>query len=130
MNSFLAQFPYVEAILAVCMLVGGFFGIKNGRRSSLTKFQEDTIKAQNDRIKILEDKIVDMGKEHAKQIDELKRENTKQQHVIDTITSALRKQGTVITVDGELVPVSDKPGIHRKRTTAHPPLAREKDESA
>ena len=117
MNSFLSQFPYLEAVLVLCILVGGFFGIRNGRQTQLTTFQEKTIQAQNDRIKVLEDKISDLEKQ-----------NVKQQYVIDTITSGLKQRGLVISVDGELYPIADKSSTHRKRPAAHVPLAREKEE--
>jgi hypothetical protein len=119
MSSLLAQFSPFDAFMLICIIVGGFFAVRNGRQTQLAKFQKDTIDAQNDRIKILEDKIADLEKQ-----------NTKQQYIIDTITSGLKQRGLVISVDGEMYPIADKPTAHRKRPTAHhAPLAREKEEN-
>ncbi len=74
----------------------------------MTKFQEDTNKIQKNRIDVLEGRIADLEKQ-----------NIVQQHIIDTITSALKQKGMVVTVDGDMVTIADKSGatIHHKRRT-------------
>src|SRR5437879_13370466 len=98
MSTLLSNFlPYLDMVLFICLTIGGFFALRNGRQTQLAKFQEDTNKALKDRIDVLEGQIEDM-----------KTQAIKQQHIIDTITSALRKQGMIVTVDGDLVPIGSK----------------------
>lgn len=99
--------PYVNTVLVVCLTVGGFFAFRNGRQTQLGKFQKDTIDALQDRLNVLENKTNDLEKE-----------NVVQRHIIETITSALKQRGLVVTIDGDMVSISDKSGTsqHRKRT--------------
>lgn len=116
MNNLFAQFSPFDTFMLICIIIGGFFAVKNGRQTQLAKFQEGTIGAQNARIKVLEDKISDLEKQ-----------NTKQQYIIDTITSGLKQRGLVISVDGELYPIAE---THRKRPTAHAPIKKTEDTDA
>jgi uncharacterized coiled-coil protein SlyX len=111
-NDFASLLNPLWIFLMLAVLVGSFFAVRNGRQTSLTKFQEATNTALNERIKVLENRIIDLEKE-----------NIRQEHVIDTITSALRKSGLVISVDGEVYPILvEKPesGTRRKRITPTP----------
>lgn len=96
-----------NVVLGVCVLIGGFLAVRNGKRAELVKFQRETIEALQQRIETLEGKISDFEKE-----------NVIQRHIIDTITLALKKRGMVITIDGDMVTIEDKSGssTHRKRT--------------
>ena len=100
--------PYlINILLVICVTVGGFFAFRNGKQTQLAKFQNDTITALKERISSLENKITDFEKE-----------NVIQRHVLETITSALKQRGLIITVDGDLVTITDqKTGTssHRKR---------------
>lgn len=106
-------FPYlINILLVICVTVGGFFAFRNGKQTQLAKFQSDTITALKERISTLEGKITDVEKE-----------NVIQRHVLETITSALKQRGLIITVDGDLVTITDqKTGTssHRKRLTEIP----------
>lgn len=120
--NFLADFvPYINTILVVCLTVGGFFAFRNGRQAQLTRFQDATNKALKQRIEALEGKITDFEKE-----------NVIQRHIIDTITSALAQRGLIITINGDMVTISDKSGLsttHRKqRSTPTPAPVIKKDD--
>lgn len=101
-------FPYlINILLVICVTVGGFFAFRNGKQTQLAKFQTDTITALKERISTLEGKITDVEKE-----------NVIQRHVLETITSALKQRGLIITVDGDLVTITDQKtgeSHHRKR---------------
>ncbi len=98
----------LNTILLVCILIGGLFAIRSGKRGELLKFQKETIEALQQRIDALEGKVADFEKE-----------NVIQRHIIDTITSALKQRGMVITIDGDMVTIQDSQGMsqHRKRGT-------------
>ncbi len=109
MNVPLETLPYlINAILAICLTVGGFLAYRNGRQNQLNKFQQDTNSALKQRVEVLESKVLDFEKE-----------NVIQRHIIETITSALKQKGIVITIDGDMVTIQDKSGLstHRKRPT-------------
>lgn len=98
----------LAAFLGICGMIGGFFSFRNGRQTQLTRFQEATNTALKQRIEALEGKIQDLEKE-----------NHVQQHIIETIISALKQKDMVITIDGDMVTISDKRGgtsTHRRRT--------------
>jgi hypothetical protein len=98
---------YLNIVVGLCLTVGGFFAFRNGRQTQLTRMQKDTIEVMQQRIDTLESKIGDVEKE-----------NVVQRHIIETITSALKQRGMAVTIDGDMVTISDKSGssTHRKRT--------------
>lgn len=115
-NDFTSFFNPLLIMLMIGGIIGTFFAVRYGRQTSLTKFQEDTNKALTDRIKVLEDKIIDLEKD-----------KIRYEHIIDTITSALRKRGLVISVDGEMYPIltdtSETAAQRKRRTTVTQQLA-------
>src|SRR5260221_12962905 len=94
MNSILAQFSRFDAFMLVCLIVGGFFAVRNGRQTQLAKFQEDNNKALKQRIEILEVKAADFEKE-----------NVVQRHLIETLISAFKQKGMIVTIDGDMVTI-------------------------
>lgn len=118
----LETIPYlINAILAICLTVGGFFAYRNGRQSQLNKFQQDTNNALKQRVEVLESKIVDFEKE-----------NVIQRHIIETITAALKQRGIFISIDGDIVTIQDKSGVssHKKViTTTSVKLVQDEEES-
>ena len=105
-NDLLPYLSILSLVLTISFVIGGF-SFKNGRTEKLAKFQKDTNDALQQRIEVLESKIGDFEKE-----------NVVQRHVIDTIVSALKQRGIIITVDGDMVTIQDARGTstHRKRT--------------
>ncbi len=87
--------------------IGGLIGIVYFTfRSGLTALQKQVNEALRERVDVLESKIADLEKEKAIH-----------RHIIDTITSALKQRGMVVTIDGDMVTISDKTSsTHRKRT--------------
>ena len=104
----LSNASFLNTILIICAVVGGFFAFRNGKRSETVRIQKENNEALLTRIELLEKKISDLEKE-----------NHLQQHIIDTITSALKQRGMVITIDGDMVTIADAAGrsTSRKRMT-------------
>ncbi len=96
--------PVVSAVLAVCLTIGGMSAFRNGRQIQLTKFQEETNKALKERTDLLE-----------KKIEDLEKKIVIHEHVIETIIATLKLRGLVVTVDGEMVTISDGTSSTSKR---------------
>lgn len=99
----------ILTVLLIGLTVGGFtYAFRNGRSGKLVKDQKDTIDLLEQRTRVLEAKVSDLEKQ-----------NAVQQHIIDTVTSALEQEGRYITINGDLVTISDKDGggrkVYRKR---------------
>lgn len=106
--SVLGSASALNTVLLLLALIGGFFAFRNGKRTELVKLQRETIEALQQRTASLEQKIGDLEKE-----------NHLQQHIIDTIISALKTRGMAVTVDGDMVTIADESGAssHKKLTT-------------
>ncbi len=99
--------PYLDAILAVGLMIGGIFAIRNGRRNALATIQEQTITAQQGQIDVLNLRI-----------SELEKTNAKQEFVIETMQAAMKQEGFSVTINGDLVTVASARGsTTRKRPT-------------
>jgi len=106
---------YISAALGAGTLVAVFLmSFRNGKNNNLSEVQKETIAALQTQINTMKDKISDLEKE-----------NTLQGHLIDLITSALKKKGMIVTIDGDMITISGKDGIsttiakqssHGKRT--------------
>jgi hypothetical protein len=95
-------------------------------RSGIPQMQEKTITALKDRLDAQDREIM-----------ALKAQNALQGHLIDTITSALKRKGMVITIDGDMVTFQTRDGtqstvkarpitgktraVRAPRTPSHPP---------
>jgi hypothetical protein len=91
---------YVYPVIGLGGLLAVFvMAFRNGRNTNLTTIQEQTITALQTQINSLKDKI-----------SELEKENTLQGHLIDLITSALKKKGMIVTIDGDMITISGKDG--------------------
>jgi hypothetical protein len=119
-NDFLPYLSVLSAVLTISFVIGGF-SFKNGRQEKLAKFQKDTNDALEQRIKALEGRSADLEKE-----------NIIQRHIIETITLALKQKGLIITIDGDMVTITDQntnSSSHRKRMIhTQPPGALPKKE--
>ena len=96
---------YLSLILSVCVVIGGFFAVRNGRRVSLTKFQKGTIEAMQQRLNLLE----------ATQTS-LKKINEEQQYQLDMIAAGLKKKGIFFTFDGDML-VLTGPGNQQQQSS-------------
>lgn len=91
---------YVYPAIGLGGLISVFFmAFRNGRNTNLTTIQEQTITALQTQINTMKDKI-----------SELEKENALQGHLIELITSALKKKGMIVTIDGDMITISGKDG--------------------
>ncbi len=88
----------------VVTLVGAIFVTKSGIVKSTNEAQANAIAALQAEVNTLRNRIGDMEKE-----------NTRLEQTIQTICSALKMRGMVITVQGEMVNIHDDKGS----TTTH-----------
>lgn len=106
----------LNGIFALCGMAGGFVAYLSSRKSGITGIQQQTITALQQRIETVE-----------KAQKEVKEENTRLKTIIETIQTALLKRGIHVTIDGEMVMISDPSGTisslksRRSKTKAHPP---------
>jgi hypothetical protein len=80
-------------ITMLCIVVGGFYLMKTGANNA----QQSAINAMQSELATLRGRIED-----------LKKENTRQAHVIETICAALKMRGLLITISGEMISIEDR----------------------
>jgi|HubBroStandDraft_3_1064219.scaffolds.fasta_scaffold621780_2 hypothetical protein len=76
------------------------------RRSSKSKAEEVATTSYEKAIKAMETYSDVLGK----RLGEAEKENTKLNHVVETIYAALRARGIYITIDGEMITIRDSGG--------------------
>lgn len=89
-------------------LVVAFFAVKSGKMQSANQAQGSAIAAMRSELETLRERIEDAEKE-----------NSRLEQIIDTICSALKIRGMVITVQGEMVHIQDQNGSTTTKITKH-----------
>jgi coenzyme F420-reducing hydrogenase alpha subunit len=114
MNDYITAhlFGIMEIIITICAVIGGYFAFKKTQRETIIKFQKETIDSMKDRIDLLESRVEDLAKE-----------NYSLKQTLETIKEALKQRGMKVTIDGDLVTISDDQGNHSMRRNARPPTA-------
>lgn len=91
-------------------IVGAIFVVRSNIGKAANDAQTSAIQAlQADNI-VLRNKIADIDKENTRKITDIEKENARLEHVLQTIISALKMRGTVITIQGEMINVEDAKG--------------------
>lgn len=114
---FLATFnsiaPSITTILVLAGMIGGIFVFRNAKKTGIILIQDQTIVALNQRIDAQQE-----------QINLLQKKNDQLEYVIDTISMSLKKKGILISVDGEMVTMTDAKGVSNvtRRPTRNTPL--------
>lgn len=80
-------------------LVVAFFAVRSGVLQSANQAQGSALSAMQSEMTILRERIEDAEKE-----------NSRLEQIIDTICSALKRRGLIITVQGEMINIQDKRG--------------------
>ncbi len=91
-------------LLTIGSLVGGFIAYKSAVNRTVSEIQEHVINALQQEISVLNDKIA-----------ALERENNRLDQIILTMCEALKKRGMIISIDGNLVTISDGRNTHSAR---------------
>lgn len=82
------------ALLIGGVLAGGFIAFKAATKTALIDLKNETINAYQQRLEAVEGRI-----------NELEKENLRNKNIIETIQSALKQKGIIVTIDGDLVTI-------------------------
>lgn len=100
--------PVLNIVLAIGLVIGGFFALRKG-------YSREAGEAQERLIGALEKEIDHLRRE----VDDLKRERSTQDNVIKTIRYLLKQYGLKVVIAGDLVTLDD--GSKSKTTRVKPP---------
>lgn len=120
--NYLNQFvPVLQTLLAISAIVGALFVARNAKKAGIIQIQDQTIEALQQQINAIKDKQ-----------DSLSRENEHLRYIIETISKSLKQKGILITIDGEMVTLTDAHGSsssssRRKTSTTTIKKTEEKD---
>lgn len=90
---------FYNALTTLAAIIGGFFAFRKGHHGQIMQIKDDTINAMQQQINAIK-----------AELELLRNENTRQGIVIQTIQNALKKRGIFITIDGDMVTISDASG--------------------
>lgn len=105
-NEFL---PFLNVILAVGLVVGGFFALRKG-------YSREAGEAQERLIDALEKEVASVRRE----VEDLKRERSTQDNVIKTIRYLLKQYGLKVTIAGNVVTIDDGAGMSKTTRVQQP----------
>lgn len=88
--------PLVNLTFLIFLAIGGFVAYRVGFARTAEEVQERVINALNVEMSLLRDRVLATEKE-----------NARLSQIILIITTALKKWGLSVTIDGELVSISD-----------------------
>src|SRR5690242_15647473 len=78
-------------------LVVAFFAVRSGVLQSATNAQSSAISALRAEVETLRERVEDAEKE-----------NSRLEQIIETICSALKKRGLIISIQGEMISIQDR----------------------
>lgn len=93
----------------VAVVIGGFFFMKSNVGKQTSDAQQNAISALQAEVQTLRGRIADTEKE-----------NIKLQQTLDTICSALKIRGLVVSIQGEMINIADQNGS--TTTRIHGPM--------
>lgn len=88
--------PLVNLAFLIFLAIGGFVAYRVGFAHTTEEVQERVINALNVELSMLRDRVLATEKE-----------NARLSQILLTITTALKKWGLSVSIDGELVSISD-----------------------
>lgn len=88
---------YINTALYIVTAIGGVYAFVRAKKSETIRIQNDTIQAMQQQIEVIKAKLDDMEKE-----------NSRLKQIIETIQFALRAKGIHITIDGDMVEISEQ----------------------
>lgn len=116
MNIITTLIPIINSLFTLAALVGGVFVFRNAKKAGIIQIQSDTIVAMQQQIEALK-----TGQAA------LQKDNGHLQYVIETISSALKQKGIIISIEGEMVTLEDMTGRTSsvRRSTRQPSLKKD-----
>src|SRR5258708_17759579 len=98
-SNFMDFLNILYTILMICGAAGGIVAFIASRKTKIFEIQHQTIGAMQEQLDVIERKV-----------EGLETENTRLTLVIDTIQSALKQKGIIISINGEMVTITDTSG--------------------
>jgi len=89
----------LSLVLTLCAILGGILAWRSGFNSTANAVQERVINALDSEISTLRLRLEDIA-----------RENTRLNQMIETICLALQKRGLEVTIDGDVITITDNQG--------------------
>jgi 3-dehydroquinate dehydratase len=96
MNDINTILSIFSVTLTIASIIGGFYAFKTSLSRTANEVQEHVINALNQEISVLRGRL-----------DDLEKENKKLNQVIVTICEALKRRGLIVTIEGNLVTLTD-----------------------
>lgn len=90
---------YLNLVIAVAIVLGGAVAFRFSLNRTANEIQERVINALKSEIQTLQDRIV-----------ALEKDNTRLSQTIAIIRTALKQRGMSVTIDGDLISISDAQG--------------------
>lgn len=105
---------YLNLVIAVAIVLGGAVAFRYSLNRTANEIQERVIHALQSEIQTLQDRIV-----------ALEKDNTRLSQTISIIRTALKQRGMSVTIDGDLISISDAQGnsTHASRIQGINPVA-------
>ncbi len=98
----------VNLVLLIATALGGIMAYRHGWTRTANEVQERVIGALNSELAALTSRIESMEKE-----------NIRLHQIIATICTALKQRGIAVTIEGDMVNISDQQGTHSQRIHEH-----------
>lgn len=86
----------INTFLLLCVMVGGFFAFRYGQKKSNVEGMKETILVLSGQVAAIKESLA-----------MVERENEHHKIIFETILSAMRQKGIIITVEGEMVTIDD-----------------------
>jgi hypothetical protein len=96
MNSLFSLNGIINTFLLLCVMIGGFFAFRYGQKKSNIDGMKETIDVLTGQMAAMKESLA-----------MVKEENVRLKTVIETISSALKQKGILITIEGEMVTLED-----------------------
>lgn len=99
MNEWYSLTGIGNMIIGLLLLVGGYMALRSGKHQKVGEIQGQVIDALKAELEAVQ-----------RRIDIVERENTRLHQTINLIKSALAKRGYRVTIDGDMVEISNQNG--------------------
>jgi hypothetical protein len=96
MNTISITLSIFSVVLTIASTIGGFYAFKNGLARTANEVQERVINALHEEISMLRARL-----------DDLEKENKRLDLLITTLCQALKRRGLIVTIEGNVVTVTD-----------------------
>ncbi len=104
MNDIFSTLSVLNLVLTITGILGGLLAFRNGITRTANEVQERVIHALEIELESLRQRL-----------DDMKDENIRLKHTIDTIYAALKGRGIVVTIEGDMISIRDDRGSTTSR---------------